>query len=45
MSEETVRKIVSKLETLTTKASISESDLDHVLDDHFKNLLREVTKK
>jgi len=45
MSEETVGKIVSQLETLTKKTSVSESDLDRILDDHFKNLLREAMKK
>jgi hypothetical protein len=45
MNEETIKKIVAQFETLTTRSSLTESDLDRILDDHFKNLLREGSKK
>ena len=45
MNEELVKKIISQLETLTAKGSVSESELDRILDDNFKNLLREAMKK
>ncbi len=45
MNEELVKKIISQIEALTARGSVSESDLDRVLDDNFKTLLRETMKK